>query len=344
MKASDFRCTPEPSTAPEVELVPVARISLHEHNPRGEFDRDSVKELAASIDRLKKLIHPICLQRKAKNSFVVISGARRFAAVCQLGWSKIPAFVEELDDNDALRMMIEENCHRRDLKEVGRMKAATICWEIIKPREPQELIAKRIGVKKANSVSNLLRVWRVVKQDKWWLVAIQGGVVPESSVRELRQKFRELGEKLPIEVPAIVAGMKDAIKRAGDGGLTKKQFTATLKSCVATFVAAERGDDGNEQDGSVGAMQWRVNGNLVSVTGHQRRLLETVRADGQNTCEISTVVTTLWPTERRTSATLKRLRQLRSDVNGLIGRHGARIESRRGSDALYYVSNSPSAS
>jgi ParB family transcriptional regulator, chromosome partitioning protein len=72
-----------------------------------------IDDLARSIEE-NGLLQPVVV-RPNQDSFEVVAGNRRFAACSQLGWSKIPCNVIELDDQEAFRMSLVENIQRRTL-------------------------------------------------------------------------------------------------------------------------------------------------------------------------------------------------------------------------------------
>jgi ParB/RepB/Spo0J family partition protein len=89
--------------------------------------REDVERLAASIDRIG-LRTPISVRympdRPARcgtdDSYILVTGAHRLAAVTKLGWQKIDCFVVDCDEPQARLWEIAENLHRAELTKLER--------------------------------------------------------------------------------------------------------------------------------------------------------------------------------------------------------------------------------
>jgi ParB family transcriptional regulator, chromosome partitioning protein len=92
--------------------IDVARIVPSPRNPRE--DLGDVDELAESIEAFD-LLQPAVVRRLGNDRYELIAGHRRFAAVQQLGRSKIVAVVREADDDQAYLLTLAENLAREDL-------------------------------------------------------------------------------------------------------------------------------------------------------------------------------------------------------------------------------------
>jgi ParB family chromosome partitioning protein len=89
-------------------------LDLIDPNPRNPRQRESVDELAASLNAYG-LLQPVIVRPKDAR-YELIAGHRRVAAARKLGWSEIDALVrEESDDLDAYVLTLTENLQREDL-------------------------------------------------------------------------------------------------------------------------------------------------------------------------------------------------------------------------------------
>ena len=71
--------------------ISISLIKSNPYQPRKRFDDDKIKELAESI-KSKGLIQPIVVAfYTEENSYILISGERRFRACKLLGYSSIKA-------------------------------------------------------------------------------------------------------------------------------------------------------------------------------------------------------------------------------------------------------------
>ncbi|MBK8157950.1 MAG: ParB N-terminal domain-containing protein [Rhodospirillaceae bacterium] len=79
-----------------------------------------VAVLAANIGQQKRLRQPIDVRVGKSGRYRLIAGAHRLAAVTQIEWSKISAFVYEANDDEARMAEIDENIVRHELNPLDR--------------------------------------------------------------------------------------------------------------------------------------------------------------------------------------------------------------------------------
>lgn len=120
---------PQPSpAAPEVKPavvsveqvsneVAVDRICPNPDQPRTNFKREELEELAASI-RKDGLLQPIVVRAMSDGTYQIIAGERRWQASKIAGLEKVPVTVKEADDDKALELALIENIQRSDLNPI----------------------------------------------------------------------------------------------------------------------------------------------------------------------------------------------------------------------------------
>ena len=86
-------------------------IDSFPNHPYHVFDDTDMAELVASI-KANGLLNPIIVRNKADSRYEVISGHRRKRAYEILKINEIRAIVDDVDDNDAVIMMVDSNCVR----------------------------------------------------------------------------------------------------------------------------------------------------------------------------------------------------------------------------------------
>lgn len=94
--------------------IPVSAIDSNPFQPRREFEPEALKELTDSI-AASGLLQPIVVRPKAAGRYELIAGERRWRAVRQLGWQKVPAVLKAIDDQAMLTLALIENLQRDDL-------------------------------------------------------------------------------------------------------------------------------------------------------------------------------------------------------------------------------------
>jgi site-specific DNA-methyltransferase (adenine-specific) len=89
--------------APQLQalVVPIDSVELHPRNPR----LGDVAAVAASLARFRQ-VKPIVVQRSTR---YVIAGNHVLRAALSLGWTEIAANVQDLDDADAMALMLADN-------------------------------------------------------------------------------------------------------------------------------------------------------------------------------------------------------------------------------------------
>lgn len=102
--------------------INVEKITPNVSQPRAEFDKEKIKELAESI-LSNGLINPITVREYPKGHYQIVSGERRWRACKIASLKTIPAFVKEYksDGQMAIESLIE-NVHREDLTTMEKAK------------------------------------------------------------------------------------------------------------------------------------------------------------------------------------------------------------------------------
>ena len=137
--------------------IEIEKIEPNPYQPRTEFNREAIEELAQSI-RLLGLIQPITVRPIPGNRYQIISGERRFRASQMAGLKSIPAYIRKTDDQGMLEMAIVENIQREDLDSI---EVALSFQRLIEECHlTQEAMAERVGKKRA-TVTNYLRLLRL---------------------------------------------------------------------------------------------------------------------------------------------------------------------------------------
>lgn len=120
--------------------IPTRQIKVWKDAQARKLDREGISELARSI-KTEGLQNPPMVQKESKNSYLLMSGQRRLAALKRLGAKKIPVLLltqnTRYDLDDAKAASVIENLHRNKMnskdmtsacvflaKSVGKNKAA----------------------------------------------------------------------------------------------------------------------------------------------------------------------------------------------------------------------------
>lgn len=137
----------------DVQKIDISKIYTNPNQPRKNFDKDSLNELAESI-RLHGLIQPIIVNETAQG-YMIIAGERRYRASKICGLKEIDAIVKNYTEKQVAEIAIIENLQREDLNPVEVAKGIKQLME--EYGLTQEKVAERLG-KSRSAIANSLRI------------------------------------------------------------------------------------------------------------------------------------------------------------------------------------------
>jgi len=108
----------KPTISYRLREIPIKQIKVWKEAQARKLDRENITELAKSIKN-EGLLNPPLVQKEDKNTFLLMSGQRRLAALKRLGAKKIPVHVltkqTSYDLDNAKAASVVENIHRKDM-------------------------------------------------------------------------------------------------------------------------------------------------------------------------------------------------------------------------------------
>lgn len=143
------------ATIRQVRRIAVSSITPNPHQPRKQFTRAGIRELARTIEE-HGLLQPI-LVRQLKGRYELIAGERRLRAVRSLKWKTIPALVipeSAIDAHQSAEMALVENIMRSDLNPLEEGLAFRY---LLDHGQSYRVLAKRIG-KDKGYIQNRVRL------------------------------------------------------------------------------------------------------------------------------------------------------------------------------------------
>lgn len=149
----DIDVTNKPA-ADSIDMVPVTKIEPNPFQPRKEFDKEALEELAQSIRR-QGVITPITVRKMPNGSYQLIAGERRFRASQMAGLKELPAYVRVATDIQMMEMALVENIQRADLNAI---EVAQAYRQLIEEcRLTHEELSEKVG-KNRSTITNYLRL------------------------------------------------------------------------------------------------------------------------------------------------------------------------------------------
>lgn len=111
------RVTIKSVTQRRTDEVPIDSVSPNPDQPRTNFKREELEELAASIEK-DGLLQPILVRPMGSQKYQIIAGERRWQACKMVGLPTVPVRIKEADDDKALELALVENVQRSDLNPI----------------------------------------------------------------------------------------------------------------------------------------------------------------------------------------------------------------------------------
>ena len=166
--------------------VELSKIKPNPHQPRRDFDEESLKELAASI-REFGILQPLVVSKIEKETdfgsdveYQLIAGERRWRAAQMLGLERVPVIVKNVaKDSERLEMAIVENLQRSDLNPIETARAYAKLQDVF--GLTQREVASRLG-KSRETIANSLRLLNLPQEIQ---DALAKGKINESQARLL---------------------------------------------------------------------------------------------------------------------------------------------------------------
>ena len=186
-------------------LVPIEKIFRDETQPRKEFDKDKIDELAQSIKK-NGLIQPIILVKRNDDNFMIVAGERRWRAAQIANLKTLPSLLIP-DDLDKDEISLIENIQRENLKISEEANAYQRL--INKNNYTHENLANIVG-KSRSHITNLLRLLTL---DKYFLSLLNNGKISMGHARALIGKTpRDFDEKTLSQIAKGNLSVRDLEK------------------------------------------------------------------------------------------------------------------------------------
>ena len=197
----------------EILHLPLAIVNANPYQPRRIFERESLEELAASIQTYG-VLQPISVRHINGAGYELVAGERRLRACKMAGLKTIPAIVVDITDHDSAVLAMIENLQRQDLHFFE--EAQGLANLMTDYGFTQEALANRIG-KNQSTIANKIRVMRLPRN-------VQKLIVDNDlTERHARALLRLEGEEAQLEVLAKV------IKQ----GLTVRKTEALIEATLS---------------------------------------------------------------------------------------------------------------
>jgi ParB family chromosome partitioning protein len=145
-----------PDATGNPRVLPVTQLYPNRNQPRKNFDKTALEELAASIKE-KGILQPIFVRPHPDkpNAYEIVAGERRWRASQMAQLHEVPVIIRDIKDKEVLEIALIENIQRADL---SPMEEAETYDRLTKDyKYTGEDLATSLGKSRAH-ISNTLRL------------------------------------------------------------------------------------------------------------------------------------------------------------------------------------------
>ena len=245
----------EKTVVSTISSIPLSKIDVNPFQPRTNFDKEALDELADSI-KTQGIIQPITVRAMGDSHYQLISGERRVQASKLAGLTQIPAYIRTANDQQMLEMALIENIQRENLNAI---EIALSYQRLISECDlRQEQLGERVG-KNRTTVNNYLRLLRlppeiqVALRDKRITMGHARAIINVESVEHQLHIFeRTIKEDLSVrKVEELVRNLasrpkqtEKQTKNAGEDSFQVRQLQSKLSSHFGTKVQIKGSNKG----------------------------------------------------------------------------------------------------
>ena len=224
-------------------LIPIERIFRDENQPRKEFDKEKIEELAQSINK-NGLIQPLIVTKKDSENYTLVAGERRWRASQIANLKTLPALLLPTDlDKDEISLI--ENIQRENLKVTEEAQAYQRLIE--KNNYTHDQLSKIVG-KSRSHITNLLRILNL---HAYFSDLLNKGIISMGHARALVGKTpEELDEKLLTQINVGKASVRDieqnSVKRKiNEPNLMQEEINLSQTIGFKTKISYSKSGKGN---------------------------------------------------------------------------------------------------
>ena len=205
--------------------IEISRIHSFANHPFKVLDDDKMDDLVESIKQ-NGVLTPVLVRPDKNNSYEMISGHRRMHAAIKAGLETIPAIVRDIEDDEAIVIMVDANIQREELlpsekafaykMKLGAMKRQAVrppknnsCQSGTNLRSDEEL-GNQVG-ESARSIQRYIRLTELIpdlldyvdKKRLQFTVAVDISYIDKEIQTWLFEYIKENGTVKAVQVAAL---------------------------------------------------------------------------------------------------------------------------------------------
>ena len=146
-------------------FINISLVEPNRNQPRKEFDKESLSELANSIKQYG-ILQPIIVQKNG-DMYEIIAGERRWRAAKEAGLIEVPVIVRDYDKQKVMEISIIENIQREDLNPIEEAMAYQSLMEEYGLKHDE--LAEKVS-KNRSTITNSMRLLKLSKNIQQMLI------------------------------------------------------------------------------------------------------------------------------------------------------------------------------
>ncbi len=146
-------------------FINISLVEPNRNQPRKEFDKESLSELANSIKQYG-ILQPIIVQKNG-DMYEIIAGERRWRAAKEAGLTEVPVIVRDYDKQKVMEISIIENIQRENLNPIEEAMAYQSLMEEYGLKHDE--LAEKVS-KNRSTITNSMRLLKLSKNIQQMLI------------------------------------------------------------------------------------------------------------------------------------------------------------------------------
>ena len=225
-------------------FVNISLVEPNRNQPRKEFDKEALSELAASIKQYG-ILQPIMVQKNG-DMYEIIAGERRWRAAKEAGLKEVPVIVRDYDKQKIMEISIIENIQRENLNPIEEAMAYQCLMEEYGLKHDE--LADKVS-KNRRTITNSMRLLRLSENIQQMIIdgkistghakvllSVENKEEQEKIAAELISRSLSVRELEKLVKKYIKPRKKKENKDTVDYSLFYKEYEDKLKDILGTKV------------------------------------------------------------------------------------------------------------
>lgn len=188
-------------------MIPITQIQANPDQPRREFEKEALEELASSI-KIHGVIQPLTLRRLEANVYQIISGERRWRASQLAEITEVPAYIRVVNDQELMEMALIENIQREDLNPFE------IAVSYYRLKDEFDLIDEELATRVGKKRSTITHYLGLLDMDIVVIESLKKGIISMGHAKAIKGVDKKLQKQVLDEIVEKKLNVRDAEKLA----------------------------------------------------------------------------------------------------------------------------------